>query len=122
ASRVALLCVAPVVPRIHAPAVKQTGAADPTMKRAMTIEDYARWRTINGAAISGDGKWVAYGVAFTNVPTTASKPVLHILNLDNNQDISIPDGSNPQFSPDSKWVVYQIDPAATGGRGGRGRG
>jgi dipeptidyl aminopeptidase/acylaminoacyl peptidase len=110
------------VPRTYAQSVKQTGAADPNVKRAMTIEDYARWRTINGAQLSGDGKWVAYGLAFTNVPTTATKPVLHILNIDNNQDVAIADGSNPQFSPDSKWVVYQIDPAAAGGRGGRGRG
>src|SRR5450759_1411997 len=40
------------VPRTHAQSVKQTGAADPMTKRAMTIEDYARWRTINGAQLS----------------------------------------------------------------------
>src|SRR5258708_24982038 len=89
-------------------------------KRAITIEDYARWRTISGAQLSGDGKWVAYGLAFTNLPTADTKPVLHILNVDNSQDVAIPDGSNPQFSPDSKWIVYQIDPATpVRGRGGR---
>ena len=107
--------------RVDAQSVKQTGAADPMTKRAITIEDYARWRTISGAQLSGDGKWVAYGLAFTNLPTADTKPVLHILNVDNSQDVAIPDGSNPQFSPDSKWIVYQIDPATPGrGRGGRG--
>jgi dipeptidyl aminopeptidase/acylaminoacyl peptidase len=118
----AALFVALFAPCVHAQSVQQTGASDPMKKRAMTIEDYARWRTINGAQLSGDGKWVAYGLSFTNVVTTDAKPVLHILNIDNNQDVAIADGSNAQFSPDSKWVVYQIDPAATGRGGGRGRG
>jgi dipeptidyl aminopeptidase/acylaminoacyl peptidase len=101
--------------------VRQAGAADPASKRAMTIDDYARWKTIEGAQLSGDGKWVAYVLRLTNVPTTDSKPVLHILNLDNNQDVTVADATNPTFSPDSRWVTYAIDPPAPrGGRGGRG--
>ena len=87
----------------------------------VTIDDYAKWRTIDAAQLSGDGKWVAYGLRLTNVPATDTKPVLHIQNLDNNQDIAITDGSNPSFSPDSRWVLYQVDPPAPrNGRGGRG--
>ena len=94
--------------------------AAPT-RRPLTIDDYAKWRTIDGAQLSGDGKWVAYGLRLTNVSATDTKPVLRIRNLDNNQDIAITDGSNPSFSPDSHWVLYQVDPPAPrNGRGGRG--
>ena len=113
------LYAALLAPRVEA---QQTGAVEPNKKRAITIDDYARWRNINAAQLSGDGKWVAYGLSFTNVATTDAKPVLHILNVDNNQDVAVPDGSNAQFSADSRWVVYQVDPPATGRGGGRGRG
>jgi hypothetical protein len=114
----ATLSVAPLSAQI-----KQTGSADPMTKRPLTIDDYARWKNIEGAQISGDGKWVAYVLRLTNVPQTDSKPVLHILNLDNNQDVTVADGSGPTFSPDSRWVTYSIDPAAAPrGRGGRGGG
>src|ERR1043166_2263530 len=103
--------------------VQQAGATDPMKKKALSIEDYARWRTIEGAQLSGDGKYAAYVLRLTNVPQADTKPVMHLVNLDNNQDVTVADASNPQFSPDSKWVVYQIDPAArAGGRGGRGGG
>jgi len=39
-------------------------------KKAMTVEDYTKWRSISGQEISGDGKWVAYGLALTNVAPT----------------------------------------------------
>jgi dipeptidyl aminopeptidase/acylaminoacyl peptidase len=87
-----------------------------TVKKVMTVDDYSKWRTIDAAQLSPDGKWVAYGVRFTNVVTPDAKPVLHIVNLATNADISIPDATNAQFSSDSKWVVYQIEtqPAARG--------
>jgi len=32
-------------------------------KKVLTIEDYARWRSIDNSRISGDGNWVGYGLA-----------------------------------------------------------
>jgi hypothetical protein len=89
-------------------------------KKALTIADYSRWRTINGAQLSGDGKWVAYGLAFTNVPQAETKPVLTILNLDTNQKTEIADATGASFSADSMWIAYTVEPG--GGRGGRGGG
>ena len=85
-------------------------AADPKTKRPLTIADYSRWRTIEGAQLSGDGRWVAYGLRFANVVTPDAKPELHIRNLDTNQEIVVKDGSSATFSSDSRWVVYQIEP------------
>ena len=93
--------------------------AQGTAKKALNVEDYARWRAINGSAISGDGKWVTYVLSFTNTAPADAKPVLHLLRLDTNQDTTVDNASAPAFSADSRWIAYQIDPAS-GGRGGRG--
>jgi dipeptidyl aminopeptidase/acylaminoacyl peptidase len=93
------------------------GAQVPARK-ALTVDDYPKWRNITSQELSADGKWVAYGVAFANTTTAESKPVLHILNLETNQDVSVPNATGAAFSADSKWIAYQVDPTAAG-RGGR---
>ena len=117
------VALAALVVLATAPITAQTPAGS-TGKKVLSIDDYAKWRTISSANLSPDGKWAAYGLAFTNVPTTDTKPVLHIRNLGSNQEVTIADATQPAFSPDSRWIVYQVDPAATGrgGRGGRGGG
>jgi dipeptidyl aminopeptidase/acylaminoacyl peptidase len=87
-------------------------------KKALTVDDYTRWRSITSQEISGDGLWVAYGVAQTNTAPTETKPVQHLLKLDTGQDTTVADATGGTFSADSHWFAYQIDPA--GGRGGRG--
>ena len=91
-------------------------------KKALTISDYSRWRNIEGAEISPDGKWVAYALRFANTLPADSRPALHIVNLDTNQDIEVPNAHSPSFSSDSRWVVYQVDsvPARGGRTGGAG--
>jgi dipeptidyl aminopeptidase/acylaminoacyl peptidase len=95
-------------------------------KKAMTIDDYTKWRSISGQQISGDGKWVAYVLSTTNVVAAEAKPVLHLLNLETNADLTVADATGPSFSSDSKWVAYLVDPGAAqrarGGRGGAGGG
>ena len=99
-----------------------TQAQSPS-KKVLTVDDYTRWRNISGQAISGDGKWATYGLAFANTVPAEAKPVLHILNLETNQDVEVPNATGGTFSPDSLWIAYQVDPSGgRGGRGGRGRG
>ena len=93
--------------------------AQASTKKVLSVADYSRWRSIDGAQISPDGGWVSYGLSFTNTTPVDARPVLHILNLATNQDVAIQNASRGVFSSDSKWIVYQIDSAA-GGRGGRG--
>jgi dipeptidyl aminopeptidase/acylaminoacyl peptidase len=93
--------------------------ASPTGKKVLTIADYARWRSIEGAQMSGDGRWVIYGLRYTNTLPADAKPVLRILNLETNREVEIPNAVQAAFSSDSRWVSYQIEPPG-GGRGGRG--
>jgi len=90
-------------------------------KKAMTIDDYTKWRSIAGQQISPDGKWVAYTLQTTNVVQAESKPALHLLNLETGKEVTVADATEPAFSPDSKWLAYQVDPfAAARARAGRG--
>src|SRR5688572_15610456 len=52
-----------------APASQAAAPQAPTpagVKKALTISDYSKWRSIEGAEISPDGKWVAYALRFMN--------------------------------------------------------
>jgi dipeptidyl aminopeptidase/acylaminoacyl peptidase len=119
-----LLLAAPVV----AQSVQQTGATtanapapDPTRRKPLSVEDYSRWRTIEGAQISSDGKYAAYVYRQMNVPQADSKPVLHIVRLDDDNHVTVANASQPMFSPDGRWIAYQIEPPRpAAGRGGRG--
>ena len=93
-------------------------------KKVLNVADYTRWRGIENAQISGDGRWVASVLRFTNVQTADSKPELHLRKLDAASDVVIAHASNAAFSSDSRWIVYEVDsiPVRGAGRGGRGAG
>src|SRR6185436_4228147 len=73
-------------------------------KKVLGPDDYAKWRSISGQEISGDGNWVAYTLQLTNTPPADARPVLRILKLDTNEDVAVANGSGGTFSPDSKWI------------------
>ena len=99
---------------------EQTAAGE---TRALTVDDYTSWRSISGQQISADGKWVAYGLRFNNTAADEAKPVLHIQNLETGDEVEVENATGGQFSKNSMWIAYNIDPSGGGGgRGGRGRG
>jgi dipeptidyl aminopeptidase/acylaminoacyl peptidase len=93
-------------------------------KKVLGVEDYTKWRSIANEAISADGAWVTCVLQQTNTTPAESKPVLHVLNLETSKDVSVPDATGGTFSPDSKWIAYQVDPGAAqrarAARGGAG--
>lgn len=105
---------------LAAPLAAGLAGAQGAPKKELGVEDYTRWRAIEGAQISDDGNWVASTLRLTNVPQNESKPELHLRRHGTERDIVIAHASNAAFSNDSKWIVYQVDsmPARTGGRGG----
>ena len=88
-------------------------------KKVLTVDDYSKWKTISGQEMSADGKYVAYVLQTSNVPTAETKPVLHIQNLETGQEVTVADATGQAFSIDAKWIAYTVEPAAAG-RGGRG--
>jgi dipeptidyl aminopeptidase/acylaminoacyl peptidase len=111
---------------VPSPAFAQAAAPAPS-KKAMTVDDYSRWRTISAQALSPDGKWLAYVLELTNVLQGENKPEMHIVNLGTNADVVVNDATAPEFSSDSKWIAYQVDPGAAqrarqarAGSGGQG--
>ncbi|MEO7999080.1 MAG: hypothetical protein ABI852_16625, partial [Gemmatimonadaceae bacterium] len=105
-----------------APAVAKPTGTNSQGKKILGVNDYTRWRSIENALISGDGKWVSYGLRYTNVPTADGRPALHLVNQSNGRDLEIANASNAVFSADSRFIAYQVDVPAVrgGGRGGRG--
>ncbi len=103
---------------------QSTPAANASAKKVLSVDDYTKWRAIEGAQISSNGRWVASVFRFTNVVQGDTKPELHLRNTETNQDVVIPNASSPTFSLDSRWLVYQVDsmPARANGRGGRAGG
>src|SRR5688500_7355245 len=96
-----------------------TPASTQAAKKPITVADYGRWRNIEGAEISPDGKWVAYALRHSNTLPVDSKPTLHLVNLDSSQQVEVPNAHTPTFSSDSRWIAYQVDSVpARGGRGG----
>ena len=87
------------------------GAQAPA-KKPLTVDDYTKWRSITDSAISGDGKWATYALQLTNTIPAEAKPILHLRNLETNEDVTVQDATGGTFSADSKWIAYQVDPGA----------
>lgn len=84
-------------------------------KKILSVADYARWRSIDNALMSSDGKWVAYSSRLSNTLPTDAKPQVTVHQLATGQNVVIAHASSPAFSADARWVVYQIDSAVPGG-------
>ncbi len=85
-------------------AAVQSAAAHPSpvsAKQALTIADYARWRTVRYVAISDDGTWATYGYQQRKTDDT-----LFVRNLASGTEQRIARAARPQFSDDSRWVAY----------------
>lgn len=118
---VLLLALATALPAQSNRGVSQTGTPaatpphDPTGKRAMTVADYAKWRSIRDVAISDDGVWATYAYQQRLVDDT-----LYLKSFATNTEQKIPRASRVQFSDDSKWIAYFVaEPVRpAGGAGG----
>jgi dipeptidyl aminopeptidase/acylaminoacyl peptidase len=86
---------------------QDTAAAPGT--RVLGVEDYARWRTIQDAQLSHDGKWVVYGLRHANTLAPDAKPVLRLRDVAAGTEVEIADASEPSFSPDGKWLAYLVE-------------
>ena len=108
-----LALVATVLVLAPAPARSQTATTSPPRpearaattpdKRPLEIADYARWRTIDGEALSPDGAWVAWSHGRVRGDDT-----LHVKAVEGATTHTIPFGTSPVFSDDGRWVAYDL--------------
>lgn len=72
-------------------------------KKNLSTDDFARWKTIQNASISANGKYVAY-----ELNPQLGDGHLIIKNIDSKQEDSIQRGYSPAFSPESDFLVFKI--------------
>ena len=112
-----LLAVAAGLPAQQVRNASNTGASTPATaaradnKRAMTIADIGKWRSIRDVAISDDGAWAVYGYQQRRVDDT-----LFIKNLSSGTEQKVPRASRAQFSDDAKSVAYFVAAAGANNR------
>jgi len=89
------------------------GAQAPA-KKALTIDDYTKWRSIAGQKTLGrTGSGPPTSLALTNTIAAEAKPVLHILNLETGADVTV-----DATRPDADFLArLDVGIAYTGGSG-----
>ena len=134
----AILTTAPVY--AQSAASQRGGGAEPAVhktapdgKKVLTLADYGPWKRITSAAVSDNGGWMTY----TFTPNDGDD-TLFVKALDHDQLYRVPTGSAPagrggrgdggggggavQFSDNSQWIAYFVNPPKAKGRGRSARG
>lgn len=107
---VSMWCLA--IPAVLSGQAAPTAATSGGARKPLTINDYTLWRAIDGAALSADGRWVAYGTRLTNVLPAQAKPVVRVRDLQGGAETEVLHASQPQFSPTGAWLAYLVEPPA----------
>lgn len=120
--------------RTSAQAPAAAPAAQSAGKKVLTLADYGPWKRITATSMSNDGKWATY----TYSPNDGDE-TLFVKQLDGDTVHTIVvgpsaggggrggGGGSVQFSDNSRWIAYFVNPPAAAGRGrgaagGAGRG
>lgn len=74
-------------------------------KKPLTHDVYDAWKSVNENILSDDGKHVLYLVS----PQQGDN-VLHVKNLQNQNDLVFPRGTDPEISYDSRFAVFMVQP------------
>src|SRR6187402_1338687 len=80
--------------------------------KPIALEDYARFKRLGGAALSSDGKWMAYTVTPNDGDGT-----LFVQSMDTATKHEVARGTGAVFSPNARHVAYFVAPPAGRGRG-----
>jgi len=78
------------------------GTFSQEVKKTLGVADYPKWSRIVSTSLSDDGNWMTYSYRPNDGDDT-----LYIKNIESGKLYSDRYCSNPDFSSDSKWIVYQ---------------
>jgi dipeptidyl aminopeptidase/acylaminoacyl peptidase len=83
--------------------VEQTQAL--SAPKALSIDEFERWRTVRSVSISDDGRWATFAYERRRTDDT-----LFVRQLDTGRTLTIPRGTRPELSDDGRWVAYLVRP------------
>ena len=75
-------------------------------RRPLKIEDLLEIATLSGAALSADGRYIAYVTTKTIIEENAQKDYISVIELNTKQEIKAWEGSSPQWSPVANKIAY----------------
>jgi len=99
----------PLLALAAAPPASAPPAPQPPARKVLSVADYDRWRTIEGAQLNASGTHAAYTLRHTNTLPADARPVVVLRTLQTGTDVTIPDASSPTFSPDGRWLAYSVE-------------
>lgn len=79
------------------------------VKHTLTIADLQELCMVSGASLSADGKLLVYVTTKVVMEENAHKDFITIIELSTKKEISVWEGSAPQWSPISNEVAYMAD-------------
>ena len=82
-------------------------AASSYAKRPLSVDDIMKFKSVNGARICDNGKWMAY----STLPDRGDGGAV-IRMIDSSLEYAVPRGAAPEFSKDSRWVIATVKPKA----------
>ncbi len=92
-------------------AMAPRAAADNSAARHVpTIDDLLNLKSIGGAQISPNGKWVAYTVSHANFKQDAFVTQIWLAEVSSGRNVQLTRGEkssgNPRWSPDGEWLAF----------------
>jgi Tol biopolymer transport system component len=85
-------------------------SAASAQRRIPTVDDLINVKSLGGAQISPDGKFVAYSVSETDWKQDAFVTQIWLANTTTGKTFQLTRGEkpcgNPQWSPDSQWLAF----------------
>jgi dipeptidyl aminopeptidase/acylaminoacyl peptidase len=83
------------------------GQSDVVSKKSLNHSDYDKWHTVSSQRLSNDGKWISYSIRSGKV---GAESTLKIRQFGAAKEYAISRASGPQFSFDSKYIIYRVRP------------
>ncbi|MGI8783511.1 MAG: S9 family peptidase [Acidobacteriota bacterium] len=90
--------------------VVSSAMASDNGRRVPTVDDLLKVKSVGGAQISPDGKWVAYGVSQSDFKQDAFVSQIWLVDTATGKNYQLTRGeksaSNPRWSPDGEWLAF----------------
>ena len=75
-------------------------------KKPLDSNSYDGWKTLGSPVVSDNGKWISY-----TINPQQGDGWIYFYNTQTGQKDSVSRGTNLMFSPDNKYLVYQVLPS-----------